>query len=125
MVKTLLPLVLGGALGAVARWGLQRWVDDRIAPGNSFPWGILLVNVSGCLVFGWLFARCEGRTWVTESLRLAVFTGFLGSFTTFSTFGWNSFELLRGDAAGLAFANIAASVILGLAAAWAGFALGR
>lgn len=125
MVKTLLPLVLGGSLGAVARWGLHRWVDGRLAAGSAFPWGILLVNVSGCLLFGWLFARFEGRAWASDSLRLAVFTGFLGSFTTFSTFGWNTLELLRGGLPGLAFANIAASVLLGLGAVWAGFSLGR
>ncbi len=128
MLKTLVPLALGGSLGTVARWGLQRWIDGRLpasATGGAFPWGILVVNVSGCLVFGWLFARFEGRVWATEPLRLAVFTGFLGGYTTFSTFGWNTFELLRGGQAGLAFANAAASVVLGLAAVWAGFSLGR
>ena len=92
MLKTLVPLALGGSLGTVARWGLQRWIDGRLpasATGGAFPWGILVVNVSGCLVFGWLF------------------------------------EWLRGGQAGLAFANAAASVVLGLAAVWAGFSLGR
>jgi len=128
MVKTLLPLVIGGSLGAVARWGLQRWVDGRIPAGaaaSPFPWGILAVNVLGCFLFGWLFSRLEGRSWAPEPLRLAIFTGFLGSFTTFSTFGWNTLELLRGGQAALALGNVAASVILGLAAVWAGFSVGR
>ncbi len=125
MLQTLLPLVVGGSLGSVARWGLQRWIDGRAASTVAFPWGILAVNVLGCLCFGWLYSRFEGRAWVSEPLRLAVFTGFLGSFTTFSTFGWNTLELLRGGQAGLAFANVAASLALGLGAVWTGFALGR
>lgn len=127
MWKTLLPLAAGGSLGAVARWALQRWIDERapVAAASAFPWGVLVVNVSGCLVFGWLFGRFEGRPWATEAIRLAVFTGFLGSFTTFSTFGWNTLELLRAGQAALAFGNVAASLLLGLGAVWAGFALGR
>jgi len=125
MLKSLAPLVLGGSLGAVARWGLHRWVDGRILPDSPFPWGLLLVNVLGCFLFGWLFALLEARAWATEALRLALFTGFLGSFTTFSTFGWNTLELLRGGQAALALGNVAASVVLGIAAGWVGFMLGR
>lgn len=126
MLQTLVPLVVGGSLGSVARWGLQRWIDGRAAPAvGAFPWGILVVNVLGCLCFGWLYSRFEGKAWVSEPLRLAVFTGFLGSFTTFSTFGWNTLELLRSGHMGLALANVGASLALGLGAIWAGFALGR
>ncbi len=125
MWKTLLPLALGGALGAVARWALGLWVDARFTPGLAFPWGILVVNVLGCFLFGWLFARFETRDFGSDWLRMAVFTGFLGSFTTFSTFGWNSFDLLRSGQAALALGNVAASVLLGLGAVWAGFAAGR
>lgn len=128
MWKSLLSLAVGGSLGAVMRWGMHRWVDGRFAPaegGTAFPWGILLVNVSGCFLFGWFFSFLEGREWAGDSLRLAVFTGFLGSFTTFSTFGWNTLELLRSGQAGLALGNVAASVLLGLVAVWAGFSFGR
>lgn len=125
MLKALVPLLIGGSLGAVSRWGLQQWVDARVGPNSSFPWGILLVNVGGCFVFGWLFSFFEGRPWPTEAIRLAIFTGFLGSFTTFSTFGWNTLELLKSGAVGLALANVAASVLLGLLAVWTGFLLGR
>lgn len=125
MLRTLLPLVLGGSAGAVARWALHRFIDLRVQQGSSFPWGILAVNTLGCLFFGWLFGMLESRAWATEPLRLAVFTGFLGSFTTFSTFGWNTLELIRQNQIGLAVANVAASVLLGLVAVWAGFALSR
>ncbi|HQZ27433.1 MAG TPA: fluoride efflux transporter CrcB [Verrucomicrobiales bacterium] len=125
MWKALLPLVVGGSLGAVSRWGLHQWIDTRAGANSPFPWGILIVNVGGCFLFGWLFAYCEGKAWSTEAVRLALFTGFLGSFTTFSTFGWNTLELLRTGAIGLAIANVGASVLLGLLAVWAGFLLGR
>ncbi len=125
MLKTLLPLFLGGSLGAASRWGLQQWIDARFGAHSAFPWGILFVNVGGCFVFGWLFSFSEGKPWSTEAMRHAVFTGFLGSFTTFSTFGWNTLELLRSGAVGLALANVAASVLLGILAVYLGFLIGR
>ena len=125
MLKTLVPLIVGGSLGAVARWGLHQWVDSRFGTNSPFPWGILLVNVGGCFLFGWLFSLLDAKPWCPEAIRLAVFTGFLGSFTTFSTFGWNTLELLKSGHMSLALANVAASVLLGLLAIWAGFLLGR
>ena len=92
MWKALVPLIVGGSLGAVSRWGLHQWIDSRLGANSPFPWGILLVNIGGCFLFGWLFAFCEGKAWSTDAVRLAIFTGFLGSFTTFSTFGWNTLE---------------------------------
>lgn len=125
MWRTLLPLVIGGSAGAVARWALHRFVDLRLLPGSGFPWGILLVNTLGCLLFGWLFGLLESRGGSSESVRLAIFTGFLGSFTTFSTFGWNTLDLIRQDQVGLAIGNVVASVALGLGAVWLGYATGR
>lgn len=124
MLKPLLALIIGGSLGAVSRWGLHYLIDARWS-SSQFPWGILLVNVGGCFAFGFLFAWCEAREIGSDILRLGVFTGFLGSFTTFSTFGWNTLTLLRDGYVGLAFSNIAANVVLGLLAVWAGFLLAR
>ena len=117
--------MLGGAFGALSRWGLQYWIDAKWGSNTSFPWGILVVNVVGCFLFGWLFTWFESRQWFSDVVQLAVFTGFLGSFTTFSTFGWNTLELLRTGQITLALTNIAASVILGLLAVWGGLLLGR
>ncbi|MEM9283653.1 MAG: fluoride efflux transporter CrcB [Verrucomicrobiota bacterium] len=125
MFKALTALMLGGGIGAVSRWGLHFLIDTKWGNQHAFPWGILAVNVLGCFLFGWLFALFENRAWFSDTIQLAVFTGFLGSFTTFSTFGWNTLELLRHGQAVLALANVAASVILGLAAVWAGFSLVR
>lgn len=125
MWKAIASLMLGGSLGALARWGLHYWIDAKVASSSSFPWGILLVNSVGCFLFGWLFVYFEDRAWFSDSLQLAVFTGFLGSFTTFSTFSWNTLELLRAGQGGLALLNIGLSVFLGMIAVWAGLSLAR
>lgn len=125
MLKAIASLMIGGSLGALSRWGLHYWIDAKWGVNTHFPWGILIVNVSGCFLFGWLFALFENREWFSDSLQLAVFTGFLGSFTTFSTFGWNTLELIRFGHIGMALANVVVSVVAGLLAVWAGFLLGR
>ena len=125
MLKTLTALILGGALGAVSRWGLHVLIDSRWGGGHLFPWGIFVVNVVGCFLFGWFFSMFEGRPWFSNTIQLGIFTGFLGSFTTFSTFGWNTLELLKSGHAAMAIGNVGASVVLGLLAVWAGYALGR
>jgi len=125
MIKFLLPLALGGSLGAVARWLVQQAVDQRWPAAGPFPLGILVVNGIGCFAFGLLFGWMDGRAWAGESLRLAIFTGFLGSFTTFATFGWNTLELLRQGQMLLAGANVLGSVALGLVAVWGGYSLVR
>lgn len=124
MLKTAIAVLLGGALGALARWGLHVWIDAKTAQSN-FPWGILAVNVLGCFLFGLLFALGESRQWFSEAVRMMLFTGFLGSFTTFSTFGWNTLSLLREGQTTLAFGNVLLSVSLGLFAVWVGFLLGE
>lgn len=125
MLKALASLAIGGAAGAIARWGLHYWIDAKWASGTAFAWGILLVNVLGCFLFGWLFMLFEEKEWFSDTAQLAVFTGFLGSFTTFSTFGWNTLELIRIGQIGSAISYVAASVVLGLLAVWLGFQLGR
>tara|TARA_R110002096_G_scaffold431342_2_gene646488 strand:+ start:1915 stop:2292 length:378 start_codon:yes stop_codon:yes gene_type:complete len=125
MLKAIASLMAGGAFGALSRWGIHYLVDSKWGANQSFPWGILIVNVLGCFLFGWLFTLFEHKAWFSDSIQLAVFTGFLGSFTTFSTFSWNTLELLRNGQALLALTNVGASVILGLLAAWAGMLLAR
>jgi CrcB protein len=124
MIKAMASLMIGGAFGAVSRWGLHYWIDSRLSQ-SPFPWGILLVNVVGCFLFGWLFTLFENRAWFSDAVQLAVFTGFLGSFTTFSTFSWNTLELLRSGQIGLALGNVTLSVVAGFLAVWAGWSLGR
>ena len=118
-------VALGGSLGALSRWGIAKWADGLRGDATSFPVGIFLANVVGCFLFGWLFGLGENRQLFSDAVKLGIFTGFLGSFTTFSTFGWNSFELIRNGQIGLAIANIVASVVVGLLAVWGGYVLAR
>lgn len=101
----------GGFLGAVARYlagvGLHRWL------GMGFPWGTLAVNLIGCFVIGAAAPALDARP---VPARVFVITGILGGFTTFSAFGAETVELVRKDAAGLAIANAAANLLLGLGA---------
>ncbi|MEX2579479.1 MAG: fluoride efflux transporter CrcB [Verrucomicrobiales bacterium] len=124
MLKAIASIMLGGSLGAVMRWGLHYLVDVRWSQ-SAFPLGILAVNVLGCFAFGFLFAWCETKQWLPDALLLGLFTGLLGSFTTFSTFSWDTLALLRDGHIGMALVNVAASVVLGLLALWVGLLLGR
>ncbi|MFV2074092.1 MAG: CrcB family protein [Thermoanaerobaculales bacterium] len=132
-MKALLLVAFGGAGGAILRWAVAggiEWLVERsahpaAAPGSRFPWGILTANLLGCLAIGLLYGLAETREWLTDATRWLLFVGFLGSFTTFSTFGWNTFELIREGHPGLALGNILASVVLGLLLVAAGYAIGR
>lgn len=123
-MKTLLLIAGGGAAGALARWAMAGGID-LLARGSRFPWGTVVVNVLGCFVIGLLYGFAESRAWLTEAARWLLIVGFLGSFTTFSAFGWQSFDLLRNGQVILAFANILGSMAAGLLCVWGGYALAR
>jgi len=112
-----------GALGCGARYLLSGAVQ-RVA-GSSFPWGTLTVNLVGCLAAGFLFAAFEGRWAVGPEARIAIMIGFLGSFTTFSTFALESGLLLQERAWFALAVNLLAQNALGLVAVLLGLALGR
>ncbi len=118
-----LYIVLGAAAGAPLRYFLGSRIQERT--GGAFPWGTLLVNVSGCLLIGFILGIAEARGSLAREARLLLVTGFLGSYTTFSAFGWETYSLARADDIARAAANVAASFVLGLAAVWAGAQLGR
>ena len=96
---------------------MGRFVDSRLAPQGGFPWGILVVNVLGCLLIGLLLGWSDTRKdSLPETARLFLVIGLLGSLTTFSTFGHNTIELLQDGRILPALGNIGANVVLGLAA---------
>ena len=120
-----LLIFLGGGLGAGSRWLLSSGVQS-MAEGTGlhrFPFGILACNLLGCLLIGCVFgyAADKAPAWVFPLLV----TGFLGGFTTFSTFGRDTFEAMRDGFPLIALANILLSVLLGLAAVWGGIKLGQ
>jgi len=114
----------GGFLGAIARYAMSG-VVQRLAGFSSFPYGTLAVNVTGCIAIGLLAGWAETRQLVGPEARLFLLIGLLGSFTTFSTFGYETLALLRDGAILRASANVAFHVTLGLTAAWAGLVLSR
>lgn len=122
-MKAALLIALAGCCGALCRWGFVSWIDRFRGTSHSFPLGIFAVNILGCLIFGYLVGLGENRNWMSEHIRHLVFTGFLGSFTTFSTFSWNTLELLKSDQFGMAMLNIGLSVVIGIAGVWGGYSL--
>ena len=111
-------IFLGSGLGGVLRY----WMAVRVqaAIGGNFPVGTIAVNVLGCLAIGFLLTLLTGRLAIPEDYRLAIVAGVLGGFTTFSAFSMETYQLLLAGQTGRALANVAVSVVLGLAAVWVG-----
>jgi CrcB protein len=121
-VVNLLLVGAGGFLGAVLRYGLAGLVQRRI-PLSSFPYGTLIVNLLGCLLIGGLAGLVESRQLLTPELRALILIGLLGAFTTYSTFGYETFAMLRDAEYLRAVIYIAVHVSCGLALVWAGYSL--
>jgi CrcB protein len=121
--KSLLLLGLAGAVGTVARYGLTAWVQ-RIG-GAGFPWGTLAVNGVGCLLFGLAVAVVESRFGLSPQLKLLVLTGFMGAFTTFSTFAFETTHLMRQTQWLAALGNLTAHNLVGVSLAVLGLAMGQ
>jgi CrcB protein len=120
MVKILF-IAGGGAIGSVLRYAVQGWVQR--ASGAIFPFGTLAVNVAGCLIIGVLAGALAGPLLLREEYRIGLLIGILGGFTTFSSFGLETFHLANDRQFGLAAANVIVSCALGLAAVWLGYRL--
>jgi len=118
----LLAVGAGGCLGALARYGLSTWAV-RVW-GGRFPVGTLVVNVLGCFLLGALMAALAERQLLAPEARLFLTIGFLGSFTTFSTVGYETFDLLRAQDVALAAASLGANVAVGMLAVALGWWLG-
>lgn len=120
MNVTVLAIALAGALGATLRFVVDGFVQDRLGP--VFPWGTLVVNVSGSLLLGFLtgLALFHGFPGVPKAILA---TGFLGAYTTFSTLGYETIGLAEANSVRLAGANALGSLAAGLAAAAGGLAL--
>ena len=112
-------VAIGGALGSVSRYLLGAWVQS-VSRSIDFPYGTLTVNLIGCFVIGFLSELAESRGAFTPESRAFVFIGILGGFTTFSSFGNDTINLLRDGETFNALANVGANVILGLALVWLG-----
>jgi len=124
MLTNLILVAAGGAAGSVARYLVARSAGAWLGP--AFPWGTLIVNISGSFALGLVATLVTERTIpAADSVRLAVAIGFLGAYTTFSTFEYESDQLLRSGEWLLLTVNVVGSVLAGLVALRLGVALAR
>ncbi len=124
MVATeIMAIAAGGALGAVMRYGVSTGIYQWL--GRSFPWGTLTVNVIGSLLMGLLFVLLTERLAIGAHIRAFLLVGFLGAFTTFSTFSMETLNLLEAGEMLKAGLNTVGSVVVCVFAAYAGVWLGR
>jgi CrcB protein len=122
-VPVVLAVVLGGALGALARYGLDGLIEHRAF--SLFPWSTFAINVSGCFLAGAAVAALVDRHHLPAALRVGLVVGFLGAYTTFSTFAQETVDLMRAHEPGVALVNAIASVSAGLTAVVLGTYVGR
>jgi CrcB protein len=115
-------VMIAGGLGSGARYAVGRWALGAL--GESFPYGTLIVNLAGCFALGAVLPLAASGNWSPE-LRAAVTVGFLGGFTTYSSFNQDTLSLISSGAIGSATLNIAITLIGGLAAGWLGMTLSR
>src|SRR4051812_18862830 len=114
---------LAGLLGTLGRYWLSGVVARRY--GETFPLGTLFVNVIGCFLAGLLFYLMQERFLVNQTLRTIIMIGFLGGFTTFSSYGLQTFTLLRDGELAFAALNLIVSNVVGLLMVWAGYTVAR
>jgi len=122
MTKILL-IAVAGAAGTLARYWLSGVVQR--ASGAGFPWGTFAVNMAGCLLFGLVWTMAEERFLIGPQARAMVLVGFMGAFTTYSTYTFETAQLLRDSEWALAFGNIALQNTSGVAFLFLGLILGR
>ena len=119
----LLLVAIGGALGSVSRAVVSTLVLR--ATGSLFPFGTFAVNLAGCVVFGAIVGAAEQRFVLTPDVRAFVLVGVLGGFTTFSSYTFESFALLRDGQLAAAVVNVVGQVVAGLLGFWFAYALAR
>jgi CrcB protein len=122
-VLTVVVLALSATLGALLRYGLTLWATARF--GGAFPVGTLLVNAIGCLVLGFFMTVATERLTLSREVRLFVATGFCGSLTTFSTFGYETVMLWLDGRYVVALVNVVGSLVVGVGCVVAGVVLAR
>ena len=122
-MRTFWAVAIGAALGGVARYYLASAIQHRV--GATFPWGTLVINVSGSLLLGVLMRYALATPSVSADLRALLTTGFCGGYTTFSTYSYETAALLEDGQYGRAGTYALASVVVALVATFAGFVLAR
>jgi len=114
-------IAMGGSLGAIARYWVGSEVANRL--GTKFPYGTFVINISACIIIGFSITYLGKRAELNPAWRFLIPTGFVGAYSTFSTYEWETLSSLRTGAFSLAALYAIGSLLLGLVAAWAGAVL--
>ncbi len=123
MIKILM-VGMGGFAGSICRYIIND-LSHRLFNDPFFPYGTIIVNVAGCFFIGLLGGLSETRQFFTPEIRALILIGFLGGFTTFSTFGYEIFTVARDGQFAAALINLLLHLILGFGAVWLGFSMSR
>ena len=116
-------VAVGGAVGALSRYGVDRAIEQRAAA--AFPLSTFVINMTGCFVVGFVIAAVVDRRNAPEWIRAALVVGFCGGYTTFSTFAQETLDLVESHDVAIALLNVGASVVVGVLAVLAGARVGR
>ena len=122
-MERILFLFAAGGLGTIGRYAVATWVQR--ASSSDFPWGILAANAIGSFAFGLLYSLAEEHNLLTGELRIAVLVGFLCAFTTFSTFAFDTGQLMRDERYLWAASNMILNNAIGLSLVFVGIGVGR
>jgi CrcB protein len=122
-MPVIVGVALGGAIGATARWGLDRFIEARSEA--LFPWATFTINITGCFLIGVVVESLVDRHHLPAWIRIGLVVGVLGGYTTFSTFAQEGFALFESRDVAVGLAYTAGSVVVGILAVWSGTVLGR
>jgi fluoride exporter len=114
---------LGGCLGSILRFWLGSYIGSRL--GSRFPYGTFVINVTGSFLIGMILTILAEKTQWSPNWRYLIPIGFIGGYTTFSTFEYETFRLVQDGQMVTAMLNVAGSVVIGFAGVWAGLLAGR
>jgi len=115
-------VALGGALGSLARYTLGAWIFSRM--GTRFPYGTFVINISGCFIIGLVLSILDAHSELPSAWRLAIPIGFVGAYTTFSTFEFETYRAAQNQPV-IALLYVGSSVVLGYLAVYLGILAGR
>lgn len=122
-MQNYLLIALGGALGSMARYWVGAVVAGRL--GTRFPYGTLIINISACMILGFAVTFLGRRAGLNQGWLYLIPVGFVGAYSTFSTYEWETISLVRSGAFPMAALYSVGSLILGLAAVWCGLLLAK
>lgn len=123
MLRTILIVGSGGFIGSVMRYLVQFYMEKNLT--STFPWGTLIANVAGSFIIGMIYALTEKGNLLNPELRLFLAVGICGGFTTFSSFAYNNFTMIKENSITLLLFNVGGNLFLGIMSVYLGILLIR